>query len=129
MEWRKSKDYPTRRHPESKATYSKLLHKSWSRAGFEREPGCAICGKRSGRGQDHIVSVSVLFKLGVPIEQICVEINSMTLCKSHHGIKTGADGRLYEGDVLEYLRRLRSGGWDMDRIEKALTHFGFKVAA
>lgn len=121
--WRASADYPVRRHPEAHVGYSRKPHKKWSDEGFVAEPNCAVCGER-GEAADHIVSVSVILQLGIPAERAYVPQNRMTLCRSHHGFKTGADGRLFEGDVLGFAARLRTGGWPMDRVILATEFYG-----
>jgi hypothetical protein len=121
--WRASDDYPTRRHPEAHVGYSRRPHKKWSEEGFAGEPHCAVCGVAGGAA-DHIVSISVILKLGIPVERAYMPENRMTLCGGHHGVKTGADGRLYEGDILEYLRRL--AGWPLERVHVALRLYGLE---
>lgn len=125
--YRSGPDSWAKRMPETMALYSKLAHKSWAREGLKVEPACACCGEaKRRRARDHIVSVAVLLLAGVETAKAYTVENGMTLCASHHGIKTGADGLLFKGDKMGFLSRLRENGFPMDRVHKALLFYGFE---
>jgi hypothetical protein len=51
-------------------------------------------------------------------------VNLMTLAISCHGIKTGADRHLCEGNKARYLEILETNHWPMERIHAALAFYG-----
>jgi hypothetical protein len=73
---------------------------------------------------DHIIPERLILSM-CPGQNPHEKLNLMPNCDMHHGIKGGADAKLCRGDKLGFLEVLRTNGWDMDRVEKALAHYGF----
>jgi hypothetical protein len=51
-------------------------------------------------------------------------VNLMTLAITCHGIKTGADRHLCEGNKARYLEILQANHFPMDRVHVALAYYG-----
>jgi len=85
---------------------------------------CGIEFKQSAarRHVDHIVPARLIrrLKVGNPDRPE----NLQSICGTCHGYKLQADHRLCLGDKLGYLEILRTHGFDLARVERALALYG-----
>jgi len=116
------------------------LNRKWpgprpSRKGWKKHRVSALRGKceveccgiefkqaAARRHVDHIVPARLLrrLKAGHPDRPE----NLQSLCGTCHGYKLQADHRLCLGDKLGYLEILRTHGFDLARVERALAVYG-----
>jgi hypothetical protein len=85
---------------------------------------CGIDFKQAGvrRHVDHIVPARLIRRLraGNPDRPE----NLQCICGACHGFKLEADHKLCLGDKLGYLEGLRTHGFDLARVERALALYG-----
>lgn len=92
-------------------------------AHLKKEPNCAVCGKKAA-ATDHIIPFSAIAKYCKGADPDA-EVNRMSLCRTDHGTKTGADRHLFRGDGLRFMQNLV--GWPLERVYAAGSHYGFSL--
>lgn len=85
---------------------------------------CCICGKKTVTGipVDHIIPRRKMEQMGLNPHII---VNLACLCDFHHGVKTGIEGYLFDGDMIGYCQELAGMNYPIERVSSAFHAAGF----
>lgn len=93
---------------------------------------CEVCGMAEkdctakfgcGLTRDHILPVR--FITGNGLGDPHLDLNIKMTCSECGGKKTAAEVKLFNGDVLGFVRDLKKWGWNMEELEMVLCFYRF----
>ncbi len=96
------------------------------------ENACEVCGMKEsecknefgcGLTRDHLLPLRFITARGLGDGNL--DINIKLTCSRCGGKKTAAEVKLFNGDVLGFLRDLKKWDWDMQELELVLKHYHF----
>ena len=86
---------------------------------------CCICGHSHGRTGipvDHIIPRRKMEHMGIDPH---IQVNLACLCEGDHGIKTAAEGCIFDGDMVGFCIELARMNYPLDRVLPAFHAVGF----